>query len=69
MWNNMDSMRERGKSEKLMKYIEGIYAMLEELEECIEEETTFGERDDRDYGRMGDRMGERRSARTGRYIR
>lgn len=61
----MEGMRERSKSEKLMKYIDGIYSMLEELEECLDGEMSMGERDDEGYSRMG----ERRSSRTGRYIR
>lgn len=73
-------MREKGgMTEKLTKYIDGIYSMLEEMESCIEEmDGDFGERENYDSDRMGDRMGyrmgegrmgERRSARTGRYIR
>lgn len=59
-------MRERGGG-KMKKYIDGIYSMLEEMEECLEE-GNFGERDDYGYGDR-DTMGERRSMRTGRYIR
>lgn len=68
MTEGRDRMRERGgEPMKLKKYIDGIYAMLEEMEECLEdEEGSFGERDG--YGER-DYMGERRSARTGRYIR
>ncbi len=57
-------MHERGGDpKKLKKYIAGIYSMLEELEECCEEMCdSYGERDDYDFG-------ERRSHRSGRYMR
>ncbi len=66
-------MRERD-PQKMKKYISGIYSMLEELEECLDEMgSSYGERDDYERDGYGDRdygYGERhRSARTGRYVR
>lgn len=70
MQEGRDTMHERGgDATKMKKYIDGIYSMLEEMEECLEEmDTSFGERDDMG---MYDRepMRERRSSRTGRYMR
>lgn len=68
MQEGRDMMHERGGDpKKIKKYIAGIYSMLEELEECLEEDGSYGERDD--YGEREYGYGERRSARTGRYIR
>lgn len=59
-------MRERSADPmKFTKYITGIRSMLDEMEECLEDmDGSFGERDDYEHD-----YGERRSARTGRYMR
>lgn len=75
-----DRMYERGADPmKIKQYISGMRAMLDEMEESVEEMCEsleerggygYGERADYgERGYMGEPMRERRSARTGRFVR